>query len=165
MANKTETLTSAKGQAQPFVKGLRGAMYGLGTALCFSISPIFIRNGLKGLNSPLLGVTIGMVVSTLAFGLALFFRKGSSSRAPIPRSAMVIQLVAGVLVGLSTWARWFALDLAPVGVVLALGRLNVPVVVFLSPVLVGKQLEPVNWKVWLGAGLILAGSIVLAIYG
>jgi uncharacterized membrane protein len=165
MANKTQTLTSSKGDAQPLVKGLRGALYGLGTALCFSISPIFIRNGLKGMESPLLGVTIGMIVSTLAFGLALVFRRGNTSRVPIPRSAMLIQLAAGVLVGLSTWARWFALDLAPVGVVLALGRLNVPVVVFLSPILVGKQLEPVNWKVWMGAGLILVGSIVLAIYG
>ena len=67
-----------------------------------------------------------------------------------------------MLVGLSTWARWFALDLAPVGVVVALGRLNVPIVIGLSPLLIGQHLEQVTYKVWLGGGLIIAGAFILA---
>ncbi len=146
-------------------KGWRSVVWGLGVALCFSISPIFIRHGLELLPSPLLGVTIGMVFSALAYGLLLLLRKNHGVRTAISRSTMIYQIAAGVLVGLSTWARWIALDHAAVGVVLALGRLNVPVVILISPFLIGQQLERVTPRVVLGAVLIVAGSILLALTG
>ena len=49
-------------------------MAGLGTALCFSSSSIFIRYGLETIPSPLIGVTIGMVFCTSAYGLILIVR-------------------------------------------------------------------------------------------
>ncbi|MEJ2302656.1 MAG: EamA family transporter [Anaerolineales bacterium] len=165
MAEKTELIQSREKPRGVVAGGWRGAIFGLGTAVCFSISPIFIRHGLAGLPSPLLGVTVGMIASTAAYGLLLLLRRSASSGAAIPKRALLLQLAAGILVGLSTWARWLALDLAPVGVVLALGRLNVPVVIALSPILIGQQIERVTLRVWLGAGLIVAGSIVLAYYG
>ncbi len=142
----------------------RGALFGLAAALCWSISPIFIRHGLEGLSSPLLGVTVGMLACTVAYGLALLIRRGQSRGIPIPRDALIFQLVAGVLVALATWARWIALDLAPVGVVLALGRLSVPVVMLLAPLLVGQHLERVTARLWLGAALIVGGSLLMIIY-
>jgi drug/metabolite transporter (DMT)-like permease len=45
------------------------SLFGLGTALCWAVSPILIRRGLAGLPSPLLGVTIGLVAATVAFAL------------------------------------------------------------------------------------------------
>ncbi len=139
----------------------RNSLYGLGTALCFSISPIFIRAGLEQLSSPLLGVTVGMGFSALAYGGILLFRRKHIRQRPITQDALIFQLAATLFVGISTWTRWIALDLAPVGVVLALGRLNVPTVILLSPLLVGKSQENVNLRVWLGAAFIVAGSIVL----
>lgn len=139
----------------------RNSLYGLGTAVCFSISPIFIRNGLEQLPSPLLGVTVGMGFSALAYGITLLFRRNHIKQGSITSDALLFQLAATLFVGLSTWTRWIALDLAPVGVVLALGRLNVPTVILLSPLLVGKSQENVTLRVWLGAALIVAGSIVL----
>ncbi len=165
MAKQPEVVEIKKEGENVVASGWRGMLYGLGTALSFSISPIFIRRGLDNLPSPLLGVTIGMMASTLAYGIVLFLRRNHSPHEPIPRKALMFQITAGVLVGLSTWARWLALDIAPVGVVLALGRLNVPVVILLSPLLVGQQLERVNLRVWLGAALIVAGSLVLTFFG
>jgi drug/metabolite transporter (DMT)-like permease len=49
--------------------------FGLGAALCWAISPILVRRGLEGLPSPLLGVTIGLVAATLAYGIALLPRR------------------------------------------------------------------------------------------
>lgn len=149
----------------PGVITWRDSVFGLGTALCFSISPIFIRGGLQDLNSPLLGVTIGMSFSALAYGVTLLFRHTRIKQAPLTRDAIVFQLLASFFVGISTWTRWIALDKAPVGVVLALGRLNVPVVILLSPLLVGKAEENVTLRVWLGAAMIVAGSIILNFYG
>jgi len=143
----------------------RDSMFGIATALCFSISPIFIRGGLKDLPSPLLGVTIGMGLSAFAYGVTLFFRRTKLIREPITRDALLFQLAASVFVGLSTWTRWVAFDKASVSVVLSLGRLNVPVVILLTPLLVGNAQENVTPRVWLGAALIVAGSIILNFYG
>lgn len=159
MVDRTET-----GERKALATGWRASLFGLGAALCWAISPIFIRRGLEGLPSPLLGVTVGMIATLLAYGLALLLRGARSNATPIPRAALLFQLVAGVLVGLSTWARWIALDLAPVGVVLALGRLSVPVVIFLAPLIVGQQLEQVTRRLWLGAALIVGGSLLLIFY-
>lgn len=142
----------------------RRSLFGLGTALCFAIAAIFIRTGLADLPSPLLGVTLGMVVTATAYGLILLFRGGGSGPGPVSRDVLFFQLAAAVLVGLATWARWIALDMAPLAVVMALGRLNVPVVILLSPLLVGRQLERVTPRVWLGAALIIVGSLILNFY-
>lgn len=142
----------------------RGSLYGLGTALCFSFSSIFIRFGLEGLDSPLLGVTVGMVISAFVYGLMLFFRQGKASFSALkslPNKTLALQILAGILVGVSTWARWTAIESAPVGVVIALGRLSIPVILILAPYLVGRGLERVTARVWLGAGLILAGAFIL----
>ena len=164
MAEAPDVTTAVPEKASPVRAGWRGALFGLGAALCWSISPVFIRNGLQGLPSPLLGVTVGMITCVVAYGVLLPFRRGPAHSQPIPRDALFFQLLAGVLVGLSTWARWIALDLAPVGVVVALGRLSVPVVMLLAPLIVGQHLERVTIRLWLGAALIVGGSLLLILY-
>jgi uncharacterized membrane protein len=142
----------------------RNSLFGLGTALCFAISAIFIRNGLEGLPSPLLGVSVGMTTAALVYGVVLIFRRKQIQQGPIPWDAWLFQVAAGAIGGLATWARWIALDMAPVAVVMALGRTNVPVVIFLAPLLVGRKVERVTARVWLGAALIVAGAVILNLY-
>jgi uncharacterized membrane protein len=142
----------------------RNSLFGLGTAICFAISAIFIRNGLEELPSPLLGVSIGMIITAVVYGIVLIFRRKQLQQGPIPGDAWLFQVAAGAIVGLSTWARWIALDMAPVAVVTALGRTNVPVVIFLAPLLVGRKAERVTARVWLGAALIVAGAVILNLY-
>ena len=142
----------------------RNSLFGIGTAICFAISAIFIRNGLEDLPSPLLGVTIGMVITAIIYGIVLIVRRKQIRQGPISRDAWLFQIAAGVFVGLATWARWIALDMTAVAVVMALGRTNVPIVIFLAPLLVGRKLERVTVRVWLGAGLIIAGAVILNLY-
>jgi drug/metabolite transporter (DMT)-like permease len=142
----------------------RVSIYGLGVAVCFSISPIFIRAGLEDLPSPLLGVTIGMAISAITYGILLLIRREPISEGAPPLDSISFQIAAGVLVGLSTWMRWIALDSAPVAVVLALGRLNVPVVILLSLILIGQETERISPKVVLGAALVVLGSLILIFF-
>ena len=79
--------------------------------------------------------------------------------------AVWLKVLAGVLVALSTWGRWVALDRTSVGAVLALGLLSVPVVLLLSPILMGREVERVNLYVWLGAALVVGGSLLLVVRG
>lgn len=152
---------SGKNEANPVKFRWRDSVYGLGVALCFAISPIFIRGGLDRMDSPLLGVTIGMSMSAIAYGVILLLRRERLNLSEIPRESLYYQLGAGLFVGASTWVRWLALAMAPVAVVLTLGRLNVPVVIILSIILVGQSEEYVTLRVWLGAALVVVGSTLL----
>lgn len=154
---QTETNSSASGQAA----GWRSLLPGLLAALCSATSPIFIRFGLAELSSPMLGVTIGISTSALAYGLVLAVRGLGSPLSKIPRESLLTKVLAGILAGLATWAYWIAFDLISVALVLALALLSVPVVNLLSPLIVGRDLEQVTGQVWLGSGLIIAGSLVL----
>jgi drug/metabolite transporter (DMT)-like permease len=137
------------------------ALWGLGCALMWAISPVLTVEGLDGLPSPLLGVTIGMVASVVAYAGALGVQGGGLGVGSIARDALAFKLVAGVLVALATWLRWLALDEAAVGVVLAMNLLAVPVVLVCAPLLVGRHLERVTPRVWAGAALVVAASLVL----
>ena len=138
---------------------------GLGIALCFSISAILVRNGLEAFPSPLLGVTIGMFAAVIFYGGWLLILSRSRHFTPVSRRIWLIQLLAGLLIGLGTWARYIAMDLTEIGIVLALGRINTPLVLLLSPLLFGRKKEPVTVKVWVGAGLIILGSLILIFAG
>jgi uncharacterized membrane protein len=142
--------------------GIKASLYGLGTAVCFAGSSIFIRYGLELLPSPLLGVTIGMTVVTLIY--ALFFWSQSaidSSEISLVGSKLWLQIFAGILVAIATWWRWIALDLTPIAIVISLSRLSIPTVLLLSPLLIGQKLEQVNLRVWIGAAAIIAGALIL----
>jgi drug/metabolite transporter (DMT)-like permease len=139
----------------------RDAVPGLLTALAWATSPILIKEGLEGLPSPLLGLTLGMVVAVLAYAVALPLRPQVDGPALGSRISLAFKLAAGVMVGLSVWARWAALDYTTIAVVLALGLLSVPIVLLLSPLLMGRHVERVTAQIWLGAGLVVVGGLVL----
>ena len=165
MADRSETVQAAPDASdETIVVSWQRSLAGLGTALCFAIGAVFIRSGLEDLPSPLLGVTIGMVVTTIAYAILLIFQRRPLGLTDLSRDTVIFQLLAAVFVGLATWARWIALNMVPVAVVLTLGRLNVPVVILLSPLLVGRHLERVSARVWLGASLIIIGSLILNFY-
>jgi uncharacterized membrane protein len=147
--------------SHPIETGWRSAWLGLSAALCWAISPIFIRAGLKQLPSPLLGVTVGAAVSALGYGIVMLGQKLRGMKLQATNDAWFFKILAGILVGISTWMRWIALDLAPVAVVLAISMISTPVVILLSPYVAGKHLERVTVTLWIGAILILGGALLL----
>jgi len=157
-AARMKTQRSAPGEY-----GFKSLWLGLSAALCWSISPIFIRYGLAELPSPILGVTVGITASAVAYAVILLFRRANGH---LPHFSFFgestwLKILAAVLVGLSTWVRWVALDLTGVATVLALTLVSVPIVNFLAPFVSGRDLERVTLQVWAGSGLIITGSLVL----
>lgn len=141
--------------------GWRSLRFGLAAAICWSLSPTFIRFGLAEVPDPLLGVTVGIVASALGYAVVLAVRSQRVGLGPIEMDAFGYKIFAAVLVAVATWMRWISLDLAPVAVALALSLVSVPVVNILSPIVSGRYLERVTSQVWLGSGLIIFGSLVL----
>jgi drug/metabolite transporter (DMT)-like permease len=141
----------------------RDAAPGLATAFAWSISPIFIKQGLQGLESPLLGLTLGMLVAVLFYAAALPLRPRVEGALLGSWDALAFKVLAGVMVGISVWARWVSLDHTAVAVVLALGLLSVPVVLSLSPLLMGRDVERVNAQIWAGGALVVGGGLLLVV--
>jgi drug/metabolite transporter (DMT)-like permease len=139
------------------------AVFGLGCALMWAISPVFTVKGLDELASPLLGVTLGMVASAAAYGAAMAGTRRAVGG--VARGAFSFKLAAGLLVAMATWWRWIALDGASVGVVLALSLLSVPTVLLLAPLMVGRHLEHVGPRVWAGSTLVVGGALALLAVG
>lgn len=158
---QTATSTVGDNSRQRFSVDLRASWLALAAAFCWSLSPIFIRYGLQGLDSPLLGVTVGVTASALGYAVVLLWQRERWLGGPITNEAWTFKLIAGVLVGLSTWMRWVALDLAPVAVVLALTMISTPLVILLSPLISGRHLERVTSMLWMGTSLILSGALLL----
>lgn len=135
-----------------------GVLFALATALCWSVSPLLIRAGLRGLASPLLGVTVGMVATTVLCGVvALLARDRDASARPVLGS----MVVSGIFVGLSIWTYSTALDLAEVGIVLAVMQLSAPTVAIAAPLLSNDPNDRGGRWLWIGIGLILVGSVTL----
>ncbi len=136
-----------------------GVWYGLGAAVCWALDPVFVRSGLASFPSPLWGAAISLLACVGIYGLLVGLRR---PMAPLPSvRALGWQILAGILVALATWIKWLALQLAPAAVVLALGRLAVPLVVVLSPLVLGRSLERITWRLGLGASLITMGTLLL----
>ncbi len=158
-----EATADAQAGAAPrsFSAMLKASWLGLSAGLCYAISPIFIKLGLNDLPSPLLGVTVGVTASALGYGVFLFLQRKHWVGVPISGESWSYKVIAGVLVGLSTWMRWVALGMAPVAVVLALSMVSAPVVIFLSPLVSGKQLERVTATLWAATAMIVGSALLL----
>jgi drug/metabolite transporter (DMT)-like permease len=141
------------------------ALPALGCALCWSLSPALTVRGLEGLDDPLLGLTLGLVVSVVGYAFAFALARRDLGLRTAGRHALAVKLLAGVLVALSTWGRWAALDGTTVAVVLALNLLSIPVVLVASPLTAGRHVEHVTPRVWTGAALVVAGSLLLIVTG
>jgi len=138
------------------------ALPGLGCAFLWALSPVFILRGLEGFDSPVAGLTVGLIVSVALYApLYALWRGGTRAWAAVKGSVGKLKLLAGVLVAVSTWWRWAALEDATVGAVLALNLLSVPVVLFLAPVIAGRHVERVTAGLWAGAALVVSGALIL----
>jgi drug/metabolite transporter (DMT)-like permease len=143
----------------------RDALLPLGTAATWALSPVLAVRGLEELDSPLLGAAIGLALSSAVYAVLVVLRPRRRRNAMQRRRGVALKLLAGLLAGFATWGRWVALGLTPVGVVLALAQLAAPVVLIAAPLIVGRHIERVTARVWLSAGSIVGGSLILIAAG
>lgn len=132
-------------------------IFALLSALFASLTAIFAKIGIKGVDSDLATAIRTVVILLLAWGIAL--ARGATAGLPQLTGRTWLFLV---LSGLATGASWLcyfrALKLGPVSKVAPVDKLSVALSLVLAVVFLG---ETISWKGALGAGLILAGTLVL----
>lgn len=139
--------------------------FALATALTWAASPLFIRWGLEGLDSPLLGVTIGIISSTVAYGAMLGATRSRRTGGPISKAAWRWVLTGGALVSFCIAVQWKAFDIVAVAVGVTLNQLAVPTVIIAAPLLVGGARERPSPPLLGGAAAVLAGSLLVVLSG
>jgi drug/metabolite transporter (DMT)-like permease len=139
----------------------RDSMFAFGTAFMWALSAVMTVEALEGLDSPLLGVTLGLLAATATLGGALLARGSLGAIRSIARNTLALKLFAAVLVAFATWFRLLALDETDVAVVLATNLAGVPITLVLAPIMVGRHAEQTGARVWLGGLLVVAGVLTL----
>jgi transporter family protein len=134
-------------------------LYALLAALFASLTAIFAKVGIKGVDSDLATAIRTVVILVLAWSIA-FFRGGTATIHTLSKHNILFLVLSGITTGLS-WIFYFkALQLGNVSQVAPVDKLSVALTIALAFIFLK---EPVTLKAVLGAGLIICGTLVLVI--
>ena len=132
-------------------------IYALLSAFFAALTAIFAKAGIKGVDTDLATAIRTVVILIIAWAIA-FFRGGTATIATLSKQNLVFLCLSGIATGLS-WIFYFkALQLGKVSQVAPVDKLSVALAIILSVLFLG---EPLTWKEVAGAGLIIAGTLVL----
>ena len=132
-------------------------IYALLSALFASLTAIFAKIGIKGVNSDLATAIRTIVILVVAWGIVL--ARGEAKGIPLlSRQNLIFLIISGVATGLS-WIFYFkALQMGKVSQVAPVDKLSVALTIALSVIFLGEAL---TIKTAIGAALIIAGTVVM----
>jgi bacterial/archaeal transporter family protein len=132
-------------------------MYALLSAVFAALTAIFAKIGIKGVDTDLATAIRTVVILILAWGIAIF-RGGASTINTLSKQNILFLCLSGVATGLS-WIFYFkALQIGKVSQVAPVDKLSVAIAIILSIIFLN---EKVSVQGFIGAGLVIAGTIVL----
>ena len=132
-------------------------IYALLSALFASLTAIFAKIGIKGVNSNLATAIRTIIILLVAWGIVLA-RKEAKGITTLSKQNILFICLSGLATGLS-WIFYFkALQLGKVSQVAPVDKLSVALTIVLSVFFLGEAL---TFKTAIGAILIIAGTVVL----
>jgi transporter family protein len=132
-------------------------IYALLSALFASLTAIFAKVGVANINSNLATGIRTIVVLIMIWGIVLT-RGEAKGISTLSKHNILFLVISGIATGLS-WIFYFkALQLGEVSQVAPIDKLSLALTIVLAIIFLG---EAITLQTVLGAGLILAGTIVL----
>jgi len=132
-------------------------IYALLSALFASLTAIFAKIGIKGVDSDLATAIRTIIILVMAW-LIVFFKGSTQSITSLTKYNILFICLSGVATGLS-WIFYFkALQIGKISQVAPVDKLSVALTIILSVVILK---EVVTLKMAIGAILIIAGTLVL----
>ncbi|MDP4205739.1 MAG: EamA family transporter [Bacteroidota bacterium] len=131
--------------------------YALMSALFAALTAILAKVGIKGINSNLATAIRTTVILGITWGIVIASGNCREIKT-ITRNNLIFLILSGIATGLSWLCYFKAISLGAVSKVAPIDKLSVAVVIILSVFLLKEPSDP---KVLIGAGLIVAGSIVI----
>jgi drug/metabolite transporter (DMT)-like permease len=137
--------------------------FALGVALLWGTSPLLIRLGLRGFDQPLLGLTAGLAVSVLVYGVVLSM--SGAWRRPLPGAALGWISLGGAVSTLAISAQWLSFGLTTIAISITIQQLSTLVVVALVPLLFHEPFERFNPRFLIGTAAMLGGAAIVVAAG
>ena len=132
-------------------------VYALLSAAFAALTAIFAKVGVANVNSNLATAIRTVVILVIAWGIVVV-RREAGGLASLPARTWLFLVLSGCATGLS-WIFYFrALQLGRASQVAPIDKLSLVLVLVFSALFLH---EPMSWKVLLGAGLVVAGTVVL----
>ena len=138
----------------------KAIVLGFGCGLAWGVSPIFIKLGLSGSQSPVAGAFVSFSAATAFLSLSLVNRKRRTAFTHITPAAAALFFIAGLLSCSANLTRFVALGLAPASVVAPLVSIT-PVFQLIFSFLFNRQLEIFSRSVIMGTVTVVIGTILL----
>ena len=132
-------------------------IYALLSALFASLTAIFAKVGITGVNSNLATAIRTIIILIVAWGIVI--AKGETKGiTALSKQNVIFLIISGIATGLS-WIFYFkALQIGKVSQVAPVDKLSVALTIILSVIFLGEAL---TIKTAIGAVLIIAGTVVL----
>jgi transporter family protein len=131
-------------------------IYALLSAFFAALTAIFAKIGIRGVDTDLATAIRTVVILVLAWSIA-FFKGSTATITTLTKQNLIFLCLSGVATGLS-WIFYFkALQLGKVSQVAPVDKMSVVFALLLAVIFLG---EPFTLKTAIGAGLILAGTLV-----
>jgi bacterial/archaeal transporter family protein len=132
-------------------------LYALLSALFASLTAIFAKVGVTGVNANLATAIRTIIILLVAWGIVLVRGEGKGISS-LSKHNLIFLVISGIATGLS-WIFYFkALQMGKVSQVAPVDKLSVALTILLSVLFLGEAL---TLKTAVGAVLIVAGTIVL----
>ena len=135
--------------------------HALTVAGLWGLSPILIRRGLEGLPYPILGLTIGLGVTVVIYGLGLTVTRSWGPR--VPARGLMWTVLGGLTGALAISAQWISFNLTTIAIALSLQQMAVLVVVALAPIMFREPIERLSSLLLVGTAAILVGTTLVVL--
>ncbi len=139
---------------------LKVILVGIGVGVIWGISPIMIKIGLGESGSPLVGAFISYLAGTIVWGFSLLSRNRRAVLTGINKGAFGFFCLAGVFSSAANVARYGALSLAPVSIVIPIISAY-PIFTVVLSFLFNRKIEVFQRTVIIGAIAAVIGTILL----
>jgi drug/metabolite transporter (DMT)-like permease len=141
----------------------KGIFYGVGTAIFWGSSPIFIKLGLENGGSPITGSFIAYLAASIVVSTSLLLNPKSIGEIFEPnRKSFRIALFSGLTTNIAQLLRYLALNYSSVIIVTLLLR-TTPLWVLLFSFIFNRKYESFNHWVLLSNFLLIVGTILVLI--
>lgn len=134
-------------------------MFALLSALAAAATAILAKIGVKNVDSNLATAIRTLVLVIFVWGIVLVKGQAGGIKS-LDRTSIIFLILSGIATGIS-WLFYFrALQLGPASKVAPIDKLSLVFTIILASLILKEKTGPL---VWLGAGLMTAGSIIIAV--
>ena len=138
----------------------KGILAGIGTGFCWGVTPVLVKAGIQGVDSPITAVFISYAAASLVLVGFLFRKEHQNQLSQLSRSSLAFLATAGTFNAAAQIFRYTALDRSPVSIVTPLGSTSVVFALLLS-FLVNRKIEGFNRKIVIGTLATVVGAFLI----